>query len=107
EVNGLAPPMFGVYGSQAQAGSFFHHLLPYVEAENQHALGPDAARSHRIAVFLHPGDPTSGNGVVELPTDAPWPGWADSGNRTWGVASYAANFGAFGDRGVKWVEIVD
>lgn len=107
DVNRKAPPMFGVYGDQGAAGSFFYHLLPFLEERPLHALGPDAARSRVIPVFLHPGDPTAGSGAIPLPADAPWPAWADAGNNRWGLASYGANFGVFGDRGVNCRDISD
>ncbi|MEX1095050.1 MAG: DUF1559 domain-containing protein, partial [Planctomycetales bacterium] len=60
-----------------------------------------------VAVFLHPSDYTAGGGTTQLPADAPWPAWANSGNNVWGLASYGANFGLFGDRGAKWRDVTD
>ncbi len=51
------PMMFGLYSS-SQKASIFYHLLPYLEKDNLHKLGPDAARSQVVTIFQHPLDPT-------------------------------------------------
>jgi prepilin-type N-terminal cleavage/methylation domain-containing protein len=98
------PPMFGHYparkgGEQEKSGSLFYHLLPYLEEQGLHALGPDAARSYALPVLAHPSDITYGTGTYELTTSIP--PWA-SENPTWGLSSYAANWQVFGDRGTKF-----
>jgi hypothetical protein len=93
--------MFGSYPpkkkSQLEASLFFH-LLPFLEEDAIHALGPDRARAYPIAVLSHPSDVTYGQGTFELTTSVP--PWA-SENRTWGLSSYAANWQVFGDRGTR------
>src|SRR5262245_7114213 len=59
DANKKSPPMFGVVNNgSGPGGSIYFHLLPYVEQDNLYRLGPDAARSHPVKVYLHPGDRT-------------------------------------------------
>jgi prepilin-type N-terminal cleavage/methylation domain-containing protein len=94
------PPMFGSYpGKQASGpqGSVFYHLLPELEQEALHDIGPDASRSAVLPVLTHPSDMTFKTGRYELNTAIP--PWAGT-SRVWGLSSYAANWQIFGDRGV-------
>ncbi|HWG41946.1 MAG TPA: DUF1559 domain-containing protein [Gemmataceae bacterium] len=119
DVNRKTPPMYGTYGgSGGPMGSIFYHLLPYLEQSNLYQQGPDAARSYPLKVLQHPGDPTYANGLFTLTSAMPaWnaappatanpvPPWAGP-STTWGLASYGANWGVFGDTGVSLLQITD
>lgn len=98
---GRTPPMFGSFPSNKNSqvqGSLFYHLLPFLEEESLHALGPDKSRSYTVAVLSHPSDVTYGTGTYRLAESVP--PWA-SENQTWGLSSYAANWQVFGDRGTR------
>jgi prepilin-type N-terminal cleavage/methylation domain-containing protein len=115
------PPMFGYYGSTGGvAGSVFFHLLPYLEQENLYKLGPDAARTQPLKVLRAPADLTYGSGVYTLTSAMPaWfapgppatanpiPPWATSGDTSWGLSSYSANWQVFGDKGITLPRIGD
>jgi len=106
----IAPPMFGTVpaGLPGYAGgSVFYHLLPYLEQEPLYRQGPDLSRSVPLKVLHAPMDRTYPlTGVYQIPlsgmqkaTNFPtlYPSWANTGNTTWGVSSYSANWQVFGD----------
>jgi prepilin-type N-terminal cleavage/methylation domain-containing protein len=107
----ITPMMFGTYGGKE--GSVFFHLLPYLEQDNLHRLGSDAARGTPLPVLRAPLDMTYGNGIYTLTSSEPgWyaggpatmnpiPPWATSPSQAWGLSSYAANWQVFGDRGCR------
>ena len=107
--NGM-PPMFGAIpagSANTAGGSVFYHLLPYLEQDNLHRLGPDVARSQPLKVLHAPLDrsyPSGGTYTLPLSgmqgkTDFPtlYPAWASTANTTWGVSSYSANWQVFGE----------
>jgi prepilin-type N-terminal cleavage/methylation domain-containing protein len=105
DVNKVTPAMYGTYGGPGSPmGTIFYHLLPYLEQSNLHQQGPDVSRSFPLKVLQHPGDPTYANGVFTLTGSIP--PWAGP-NTTWGLASYGANWGVFGDKGVNLLQITD
>jgi prepilin-type N-terminal cleavage/methylation domain-containing protein len=119
DVHKIAPPMFGTYGGPGgPAATIFYHLLPYVEQTSLHQQGPDYARSYPLKVLQHPGDPTYANGVFTLSaampawyaappaTANPIPPWAGP-STSWGLSSYGANWGVFGDNGINLLQITD
>lgn len=102
------PPMYGSYPASNQTpplGTIFYHLLPFLEQQNVHDLGPDAARSYPLMVLHAPNDPSYGNGVYEL--NEAIPDWADPANNQWGLSSYSANWQVFGDGGTTFGGIQD
>ena len=114
------PPMFGTStaGSVNMAGgSVFYNLLPHLEQDNLHRLGADASRSQPLKVLQAPLDrayPAGGTYTVPLSgaqgsTNFPnlYPAWANTGNTTWGVTSYSANWQVFGDTPAKISKISD
>lgn len=104
----ITPPMFGTFPARMPTGpegTVFFHLLPYVEQENLHALGPDGSRSQRLNVLYAPADPSFSTGVYKLTVDVP--PWANAANDQWGLSSYSANWQVFGDYGAKFSEIQD
>jgi prepilin-type N-terminal cleavage/methylation domain-containing protein len=104
----VTPPMYGSFPAKSQRpplGTIFYHLLPYLEQENIHAVGPDLARSYRIPVLQAPADTSYGSGIYEL--NEAIPDWADPANRIWGLSSYSANWQVFGDDGAEFAEIQD
>jgi prepilin-type N-terminal cleavage/methylation domain-containing protein len=116
DTHGKTPMMYGVYGGGQ--GSVFYHMLPFLEQDNIHKLGQDAARSHVIKVFQHPLDVTYGSGTYTLTTaepswyaasgtDNPVPPWASTSNTTWGLTSFAANWQFFGDKGINLAQVND
>ncbi|HET6574667.1 MAG TPA: DUF1559 domain-containing protein [Fimbriiglobus sp.] len=121
DANNKTPPNFGVLRptDTGPGGSVYYHLLPYLEQENVHRLGPDAARSVPLKVLRHPADPTqTGDGVFDLPVAAPswssssgtanpYPAWASQTNTKWGLSSYSANWQVFGDQGRTFSGISD
>ena len=115
----ISPPMFGTYGGNGgPMGTIFYHLLPYLEQTNLHQQGPDYARSYPVKVLQHPGDPTYANGIFTLTaampawyapppaTANPIPPWAGP-STSWGLSSYGANWGVFGDNGINLLQITD
>jgi len=108
DTKGITPPMFGTYPAAINSGpegSFFFHLLPFIEQESLHAQGPDASRSQTLKVFQAPADPSYGQGVYTLTTDIP--PWANAANTQWALTSYSANWQVFGDYGAKFSDILD
>lgn len=118
--NDCFPPMFGSVpagSANLAGGSVFYHLLPYVEQDNVHRMGPDAARSLPLKVLQAPLDrsyPSNGTYTVPLSgmqnaTNFPtlYPMWASPANTTWGVSSYSANWQVFGDTPAKIAKISD
>lgn len=104
---GLAPPMFGYYppqNSSGPAGSVFYHLLPHLEQETLHRMGPDESRSYPVAALAHPSDTTYGIGTYRLTSSIP--AWAGP-SQVWGLSSYGANYQVFGDRGVRLAQVTD
>ncbi len=119
-VHQKTPPMFGTVpaGSNGPAGSVFYHLLPFVEQENLHRMGPDGSRSQPLKVLEHPGDRTYGNGTYTLNTAVqnwgggasqlnPTPPWSNPANPIWGLSSYSGNWQVFGDQGARLPKISD
>jgi prepilin-type N-terminal cleavage/methylation domain-containing protein len=120
DVRQVTPPMFGPFGGTAGAnGSIFYHMLPYLEQENLYRQGPDLARSQALKVLHAPLDVSYGNGVFNLPVEAPawdstfpgtlnpYPVWANQAVTSWGVSSYSANWQVFGDQGISWTGVTD
>ncbi len=118
--NDCLPPMFGsptAGGAGYGGGSVFYHLLPYLEQENVYRMGVDASRSQAIKVLQAPLDRTYPNGgIYQIPlsgtqgsTTFPtlYPVWASTGNTTWGVSSYSANWQVFGDTPAKIAKVSD
>jgi prepilin-type N-terminal cleavage/methylation domain-containing protein len=118
DVHKLTPMMYGVYGGRP--GALYYHLMPHLEQEPLHRLGQDAARSYPVPVLAHPSDPTYGAGTFVLSTAVPswangtgtgtlnpYPSWANPGNQTWGLTSFAANWQFFGDKGIKLPTVQD
>jgi prepilin-type N-terminal cleavage/methylation domain-containing protein len=120
--NECLPPMFGTVpagGSDPAGGSVFYHLLPYIEQDNVHRMGPDASRSLPLKVLQAPMDhtyPSTGTytvnpadnqmqGKTNFPTL--YPIWASKANTTWGVSSYSANWQVFGDTPAKISKVSD
>jgi len=115
----ITPPIFGQVKASGVTGSIFYHLLPSLEQNAVHNLGPDAARSVALKVLRHPGDKTmTGDGLCDLSTGAPawasatgtanpYPAWANSANTKWGLSSYGANWQVFGDQGAKLTKMQD
>jgi prepilin-type N-terminal cleavage/methylation domain-containing protein len=113
------PPIFGQAAESAAAGSIYYHLLPHMEQNALHELGPDASRSYALKVLRHPADRTmTADGVLELPVAAPswysasgtanpYPAWASTANTRWGLSSYSANWQVFGDQGTRFAKIQD
>jgi prepilin-type N-terminal cleavage/methylation domain-containing protein len=112
--NEITPPIYGQIRSTGVAGSIFYHILPFIEQDNLHRMGPDVARTQAVKTFRHPSDPTmTGDGVFDLPIAAPswssssgtanaYPAWANATTSTkWGLSSYGANWQVFGDQGAK------
>jgi prepilin-type N-terminal cleavage/methylation domain-containing protein/prepilin-type processing-associated H-X9-DG protein len=72
------PPSFGSF--RGKAGSFFYHILPYIEEESVYqeanlALLP----THKIKLFISPSDVTAGDGTVNV------------GGVNYGACSYGFN----------------
>jgi len=118
--HGRMPPMFGVMNPSSAdhgGGSVFYHLLPYVEQEALYRLGVDASRSQPLTLLRAPLDPGyPGGGTYQLPLSgtqgstsfpALYPGWASTGNTTWGVTSYSANWQVFGDVTADFTKVTD
>jgi prepilin-type N-terminal cleavage/methylation domain-containing protein len=117
----ITPPMFGRFppgNTSGPAGTVFYHLLPFMEQNQLYDLGPDAARSYPLEVLRAPSDPSYGIGTFTLTGSMPswWaasgtanatPPWANSGNTTWGLSSYSANWQFFGDDGAVFGRITD
>jgi prepilin-type N-terminal cleavage/methylation domain-containing protein len=114
------PPMFGTVpsgGASLAGGSVFYHLLPYLEQENLYRMGVDASRSYPVKVLRAPLDPGyPATGTYQLPlsgqqgsTNFPtlYPPWASTGNTTWGVTSYSANWQVFRDVAGKFTRVSD
>jgi prepilin-type N-terminal cleavage/methylation domain-containing protein len=114
------PPMFGTLpagSSNLAGGSVFYHLLPYLEQDNLHRMGPDASRSLPLKVLQAPLDRTyPASGTYQIPlsgvqgsTTFPtlYPAWASTSNTTWGVSSYSANWQVFGDTPAKISKVSD
>lgn len=104
----VTPPMYGSFPAgrpDAVQGTIFYHLLPFLEQENLHDLGPDVARSQSLPVLNAPNDVSYGDGTYELTTAIP--DWADPNNNVWGLSSYSANWQVFGDFGIKFAGIQD
>lgn len=118
DVHHRTPAMFNAYpiGGTNHA-SVFYHLLPYVEQDNLHRLGPDVARSAVLDILRHPLDPTYDSGEFILTTnEASWfgtgtanpvPDWANANNTIWGLSSFAANWQFFHDRGIRITGVRD
>ena len=106
----VLPPMFGTVpagGSNLAGGSVFYHLLPYVEQDNLHRLGPDGSRSAPLKVLRAPLDRSYVNsGTFDLPAAANVP-WANSANPVWGLSSYSANWQVFGDVATSLAKLSD
>lgn len=97
------PPMFGEYGG-SELGSFWYHLLPFIEQEYAHRKGCVESKHLIIKSLTTSRDPTLGNGTFELTSSSylpfegnPVPPWAESGNNQWALTSYGANWMVFGD----------
>jgi len=85
--NGQLPPSAGSFpNGSAVSGSFFVHILPYIEQANLYNLitangvGPVAASTAVVKTYVAPADPTNST------TSA-------------GLSSYASNFQVFGSSG--------
>ena len=105
---GVTPPMYGSFPAGSDnppLGTVFYHLLPFLEQNNLHDLGPDGSRSQPLAVLRAPADPSYETGVYEL--DEAIPEWASPENNRWGLSSYSANWQVFGDYGRRFGEFRD
>ncbi len=99
----------GMYNNYAgKDGTVFFALLPYVEQENLWNQGANVARSVPVSVLRHPADVTysGAQGVFDLTIASDIPPWA-SGNPTWGLSSFSANWQFFGDDGSRPADITD
>lgn len=106
----VTPPMYGSYPAYQKIpplGTIFYHLLPFVELQNIHDLGPEASRSMPLPILYAPSDSSIENGTYELTEEGKMPAWADPNNLTWGLSSYSANWQVFGDDGTRLSGIRD
>ena len=91
DTHGAIPPGVGDYPDGADAyGTFFYHLLPYVEQQGLYDrsyfdghrfVGNHRVYSQPVPIFVCPSDPSAPPGHTAMD---------DRGN-IWGVASYAVN----------------
>lgn len=99
------PMVYGRYGGQD--GTVFFHLLPYLEQQNLHKQGQNAARQVALPVLRHPSDLTyTPDGLFSLTSANDIPSWA-TGSTNWGLSSFAANWQFFGDDGIKFTDVKD
>lgn len=101
----ITPPMFGYYPALSGGGpqgSLFYHLMPFIEQNALHKLGPNEARKQPVPTLAHPSDVTYGDGIYQLDTSIPaWATDSTANGNKWGLSSYGANYQVFGDKGVK------
>jgi prepilin-type N-terminal cleavage/methylation domain-containing protein len=107
----ITPPMYGSFpakNANPPLGTVFFHLLPFLEQNNVHDLGPDKARSELIPMLLSPTDPSLEVDRYELTDASLIPEWVvNTANTTWGLSSYSANWQVFGDTGTNLSGIFD